>query len=73
MGIQRKQKGNNVKVIKDLDNKRVKKEIDPPLHNRLIEGHVATTGEVRPLISSSPASRVPQPKLGRNKTQLFIR
>ena len=73
MGIWRKLKGDNVRVIEDLDNKKVKREEDPCLQDRLAEGHIVEKGEVRSLIFGSPASRVPQPKLARNETQLLVR
>ena len=72
MGIRRKLKGDDVKVIKDLDNKKVKREIDPYLQNRLAECHVTIKGEVRSLIFDSPVSRVPQPKLARMKPSFLL-
>ena len=51
----------------------MEREINSRLKNHLVEGHVAPRGEVRSLISSSPASRVSQPKLERNETQLLVR
>ena len=73
MRIWRKLKGDNIKVIKDLDNKRVKREKDPRLQDRLAKGHIVARGEVQSLISGSPTSRVPQPKLTRNETQFLVR
>ena len=73
MGVWRKLKRDNVKVIEDLDNKRVKREEDPCLQYRLAKSHIAARREVRSLISSSPASLIPQPELTRDETQLLIR
>ena len=72
MGVGRKLKGDNVKVIEDLDNKRVKREEDPCLQNCLTKIHITARREVRSLISDSLASRIPQPKLTRDETQLLI-
>ena len=63
----------DIKVIKDSDNKRVKREIDSRLQNLLLEGHMATRKEAQYLIFSSPANRVPRPKLTRNEIPLLIR
>ena len=52
----------NVKVIKDLDNKRVKREEDSRLQNQLAKSHLAVRREVGSLVSGGPASRVPQPQ-----------
>ena len=73
MGIRRKLEGDDIEVIKDLGNKRMQQEVNPRLQNRLAKGHIAAREKVRSLIPGSPASRVPQPKLVRNKTQLLIR
>ena len=73
MGIWRKLKKDNVKVIEDLGNKRVKWEEDLRLQNRLTKSHIAARGEVRSLIFDSSASRVPQPKLARYEAQLLVR
>ena len=72
MGVWRKLKEDNVKVIEDLDNKRVKREEDPRLQNRLTKSHIAMRKEVQSLISGSPASQIPQPKLMRDETQLLV-
>ena len=72
MGVWRKLKEDNVKVIEDLDNKRVKREEDPRLQNRLTKSHIAMRKEVRSLISGSPASQIPQPKFMRDETQLIV-
>ena len=55
----RKLKRDDVKIVEELDNKKVKQEIDPRLQNRLTKGHIAMRGEVRSLVFSYPASRVP--------------
>ena len=73
MGIRRKLEGDEIEIVKNLDNKRVKQEIDPRLQNHLAEGHVAARGEVQSLIPDSPTNRVPQLKLARNETQLLVR
>ena len=73
MGNRRKLEGDDVKVVKSLANKRVKREIDPCLQNHLDESHIAASGEMWSLIPSSPASQVPKPKLTKNETQLLVR
>ena len=54
--IRRKLERDDIEVIKDLGDERVKQEIDPHLQNHLAKGHVAARGMVRSLIPSSPAS-----------------
>ena len=73
MGIRRKLEGDDMKVINDLGDERVKREIDPRLQNCLAKSHEAVKEEVRPLIPGSPASRVPQLELARNETQFLLR
>ena len=61
MRVWRKLKGANVKVIENLDNKRVKREKDPSLQNCLAKSHIAARVEVWYLISDSPATEFPSP------------
>ena len=68
MGVWGNLKGDNVKVIEDLDNKRVKREKDPHLQNHLTKGHIAAMRKVQSLFPKSPTSRIPQPILKRDKT-----
>ena len=68
MGVWGKLKRDNVKVIKDMDNERMKREEDPCLQNRLAKGHIATRRKVLSLVSGSPTRRIPQPILTRDNT-----
>ena len=72
MEVQRKLERDDIEVVNNLGNKRVKREIDLCLQNHLTKGHVATRGEVRSLSPNSSVSQVPQPKLARNKIQLPV-
>ena len=71
MGVWGKLKEDHVKVIKDLDNKRMKRKEDP-IQNRISKCHIATRRKVRSLIPSSPVSQMPQPILTRDETQLLV-
>ena len=72
MGVWGELKRDYVKIIEDLDNKRVKREEDPHLQNCLTKGHVAARRKVRSLIPSSPESWMPQPILTRDESQFLI-
>ena len=73
MGIWRKLKGDNVKIIEDLDNKEVNRQEDPDLQNRLSKSHIASGREERSLILDNPVRKVPQPELTRDEAQLLVR
>ena len=68
MGVWGELKGDYVKIIEDLDNKRVKREEEPCLQNCLAKSHVATKRNMWSLIPNSLASRMPQPVLMRDES-----
>ena len=72
MEIRRKLKGDDIEVVKNLGNKRLKREIDPCLQNRLAEGHMATRGEVQSLIPGRLASRVPNQNSREMKSDFML-
>ena len=71
MGVWRKLKGDNVKIIEDLDNKGVKRG-KTHVFNRLTKSHIAARMEVQYFIFNGPVTRTPQPKLMRDETQLLV-
>ena len=72
IGVQGELKGDYLKVIKDLDNKKVMRKENHRLQNRLAKDHIATRRKLQALIPGSPASWMAQPILKRNESQ-FLR
>ena len=68
-----KLKADYVRVIQDLDNKRVNRKEDHRLQNHLAKRRITAMRKVQSLIPGSLMSQMPQPILTRDESQFLVR